>query len=628
MNHLTRRRFLRGLAVAAVGATAAACQPQTVVVKETVQVEVEKEVEKVVTTEVEKIVKETVEVEKVVEQTVVVKETVEKIIEKPLVVTATPAPVPMEDQMSASQVLSIPWNSGPGRGPVPGIDYGIPAAFSHQFLEFFYLTADGELLPALADGFEANADSTVFTFYMNKQAVWSDGKPVTAQDHLDWYHFIFNPILADWPSTYVFGTVKGMLEFLDGEADTIEGIEVLDSNTMQITTAQPEGFFPLRMAWRWSPCARVDQWDYVLDYEFETASEYAGAFNEVWWQGGAADMIVSGPYRPIFLEAEPTGLYTFVQNDMWWGATKPHLTRLEAFSMRDMQTMLLMFENGEIDIGFVSGPPAVLLRRNQPEVFVDTPSYAYAAMYMYLNKEPFDDLDFRKACMYAIDWPKLNEVAWEGQMKPTNAGSFYSSSMPCFDPDHKPYEFDPDKAKEHLAKSKYGPTGETVPKIRINAGGGSPERTRAAQIIQEFWRVHLGVEDVQVGWGESEFTDENTEGITNIQVTSGGAPLPVAGLYFFNTMRSSAYPKQFRAEEDADLTEGFDDKIDALMGMDPTSDDYCDTVHEMIKEADDMAIVIPTIYYKGFYQKQPWTMSWEWGPAGWVNPLDTWLAKR
>ena len=64
------------------------------------------------------------------------------------------------------------------------------------------------------------------------------------------------------------------------------------------------------------------------------------------------------------------------------------------------------------------------------------------------------------------------------------------------------------------------------------------------------------------------------------------------------------------------------------VGMDPTGEGYCDVVQEMIKDADDMAVVIPTIYYKGFYQKQPWTMNWDWGPAGWVNPLDTWLAKR
>ena len=74
---LSRRRFLRGLGALAAGSAVAACQPQTIIVERTV--EVEKEVEKVVTKEVERIVKETVMVagtsvvvEKVVKETVVV----------------------------------------------------------------------------------------------------------------------------------------------------------------------------------------------------------------------------------------------------------------------------------------------------------------------------------------------------------------------------------------------------------------------------------------------------------------------------------------------------------------------------------------------------------------------------
>jgi hypothetical protein len=64
-----RRQFLRLSAMAAAGAAAVACQPQTVVVKETVEVEKEvtSVVEKEVTTVVEKEVTKVVEKEKVVE---------------------------------------------------------------------------------------------------------------------------------------------------------------------------------------------------------------------------------------------------------------------------------------------------------------------------------------------------------------------------------------------------------------------------------------------------------------------------------------------------------------------------------------------------------------------------------
>jgi hypothetical protein len=73
VDQIGRRQFLRLSAMAAAGATAVACQPQTVVVKETVEVEkvvketVEVEIEKEVTTVVEKEVTKVVEKEKIVE---------------------------------------------------------------------------------------------------------------------------------------------------------------------------------------------------------------------------------------------------------------------------------------------------------------------------------------------------------------------------------------------------------------------------------------------------------------------------------------------------------------------------------------------------------------------------------
>ena len=71
----TRREFLRTAALGAAGVAVVACQPKTVIVKETVEVE----------KEVEKVVKETVVVEKEVE--VEVEKEVTKIIEKEVQVT-------------------------------------------------------------------------------------------------------------------------------------------------------------------------------------------------------------------------------------------------------------------------------------------------------------------------------------------------------------------------------------------------------------------------------------------------------------------------------------------------------------------------------------------------------------
>jgi multiple sugar transport system substrate-binding protein len=99
-DRVTRRAFLKGLAIAAGGGALAACKPQ--VVKETVVVE----------KPVEKVVKETVVVEKPVEK--VVKETVqvEKVVEK--IITATPAPAAPIIIDEGGNLLGGWWVNGDG----------------------------------------------------------------------------------------------------------------------------------------------------------------------------------------------------------------------------------------------------------------------------------------------------------------------------------------------------------------------------------------------------------------------------------------------------------------------------------------------------------------------------------
>jgi putative aldouronate transport system substrate-binding protein len=86
---ISRRDFLKAASIAATGLTVVACQPKTVVVKETVQVE----------KEVTKVVKETIKETVVVEGTPkVIEKEVTKVVKE--IVTATPVPVAGPDEIA------------------------------------------------------------------------------------------------------------------------------------------------------------------------------------------------------------------------------------------------------------------------------------------------------------------------------------------------------------------------------------------------------------------------------------------------------------------------------------------------------------------------------------------------
>lgn len=528
---------------------------------------------------------------------------------------AAEQPVSSAENQAAEQVLRIVHEGGMGRGPVPGQDVGAAAMPVQMFLPPLLMDNEGNLLPALATGVDANEDNTVFTLQIDPRATWSDGKPITAQDFVDWYNWVFHPDRGPSYVNLVFAPVQGLDEFLAGEAETISGFRVVDDKTLEITLVAPQGWFPQRLAYPYAAPARADQ------YGEATTPEEISA---VWLNEKANDLIVSGPFKPTYLEPEPAAIYRWEQNPNWWGDKKPIITHIEGTTIRDFQTMLLMFENGQVDAAlFLAGPPAVLLYQNSPEVFREKDSYRFWAQFFDISKAPTDDVALRRALMSAVDWQQVADVAWEGQMLATNAGGLLPPNMPCYDANYQPYPFDPEMAQEYLAQSQYGPTGATVPKIRVLTDGSDPPRIRAAQIIQEMWRTHLGIEDVEIKNAETEFLDG--EGLVNVTVASGGAQLPIPALILEAIGHSQGNGAKFTQINNPE----WDQRIDELLAADPADPSYCGEVLTMLQEIQDQALVIPTAYIRDYFQVQPWLQNFEQsGVSGWYTTLDAYLTER
>jgi ABC-type transport system substrate-binding protein len=85
--------------------------------------------------------------------------------------------------------------------------------------------------------------------------------------------------------------------------------------------------------------------------------------------------------------------------------------------------------------------------------------------------------------------------------------------------------YDPAKAKEELAASKYG-SADKLPKIRISVGGQSPNYIRTAEIMMEQWKANLGITDVELRPGSLKDAWGQEVDQVNIRRQSQGAILP------------------------------------------------------------------------------------------------------
>ncbi|MEW5719024.1 MAG: ABC transporter substrate-binding protein, partial [Chloroflexota bacterium] len=174
-------------------------------------------------------------------ETVVVKETVTVRETVSVVVTPTPTALPIKknggivigaSMLTAKHYNPIWLNSAPQFLTFPLI---LPA------LTWF----DDKAQPILdlATKVEAAPNATTYTFTLPKNAAWSDGAPLTAKDVAFTYKLALDPAINSALWAMNFSSIKGALEYQRGAAKDVEGIKVIDDQTIRFELRESNGTF-------------------------------------------------------------------------------------------------------------------------------------------------------------------------------------------------------------------------------------------------------------------------------------------------------------------------------------------------------------------------------------------------
>ncbi len=536
-NKLARRDFLRLSALAAAGAVAVACQPQTVIVKETV--EVPKEVTKVVEKEVTKVVKETVEVAKevtkVVEKTVEVARVSDR--QSPMFqdLVKTGKLPPLEDRMPVSPKVaragvelpkaSIDLEIGQFGGTMRTLQ---PNPSTNSLL---FISNNEPLINAPGVGVEepgifwANVikefkvadEGKTFTFYMREGLKWSDGTPVTSDD----FKFTYEDVLLNDKITPRFPQWIRAANQAKGEPMKME---VIDAYTVKITFAEPYGGFVTNLAlvgWRGNtellkPKHFMSKYHpkYVKLEDLEPQIQKAGLAKGEWWTlfnqvditGGelTSPLAVGFPvlYAWQMITAAVTAL-SYERNPYYWkvdteGNQLPYIDKLRSEVVQDVEVIGLKVLAGEADFmsygaGGISLKNLSLLKENETKggyktILLGVHNTPTNVILNYSNKDPVwrqvtGDLRFRQAVNMAINRQEVIETVYYGYAElPTQV----------------PAEYDPEKAKKLLDEMgldkrdadgwRLGPDGK-VWEIPFEVAKDADDIVPATELIVEYWNA-------------------------------------------------------------------------------------------------------------------------------------------
>ncbi|CAN5810002.1 hypothetical protein BH20GEM1_BH20GEM1_14340 [soil metagenome] len=106
---------------------------------------------------------------------------------------------------------------------------------------------DGEAQPNLAESWEISDDGRVYTFRLHGDVQFHNGRAFHAEDVRYSFERALRPE-SQSPLTWVFNFIEGSDALIEGRADSLAGVAVIDPTTVEITLEQPFAPFLLLMA--------------------------------------------------------------------------------------------------------------------------------------------------------------------------------------------------------------------------------------------------------------------------------------------------------------------------------------------------------------------------------------------
>ncbi len=330
---------------------------------------------------------------------------------------------------------------------------------------------DMEIAPDIARDWDISDDGRTYTFYLRDDVYFHSGKKVTADDIKYSWERACRPATGSQTAATYLGDIVGVGEVLAGDIENISGIEVIDDHALRVTINEPKSYFLYKLTYATAFVVNRDNVERGGD----------------WWRKPDG----TGPFK--LKQWDEGSLLVLERNEYYNPASSFRGVEMVNFHLWAGRSMDL-YETGQIDIGQVSLAYIDKVTDTDGEFYTQLEIFPELNLtYLGFNctKEPFDDVDIRRAFSMAIDKDKLVSLIYKNTVK--RANGILPSGMPGFNEDLDGLEYDVGLALELVAASKYGDVSN-LPTITITTGGWGGQIPSELEAIIHEWRVNLGVE--------------------------------------------------------------------------------------------------------------------------------------
>ncbi|MDF2842843.1 MAG: Oligopeptide transport system substrate-binding protein [Herbinix sp.] len=311
----------------------------------------------------------------------------------------------------------------------------------------YSVDAAGTPILAMAEKVDKSEDGLTYTFTL-RDAKWSNGTPVTANDFVFAWRRLVDPAVA---SEYSFiadiACIANAASITAGETPVDQlGVTAQDDKTLVVTLTVPVPFFESLLAF-----------PSFLPVNEAFFTEKGDTF------GTSPDTIIgNGPFTITAYEPAATAI-TLTKSETYWDASKVALNGIQYQVIKDSQQAMLSYQNGDLDVATLSG--------EQVEQFQADPEFTniMAGYLWYISPNQkvagLENVNLRKALALAYDKAAVvNNILKDGSI----VADFAVPTKLATGPDGKDYRetagtyFTTDKAQAlaywETAKTELGKT--------------------------------------------------------------------------------------------------------------------------------------------------------------------------
>ena len=256
------------------------------------------------------------------------------------------------------------------------------------------------IVPGIAESWEVSDDGLVWTFHL-RDAAWSDGQPVTAEQFEYGIKRTLDPKTA---SVYAFilNPIKGAKKYNSGEGSVDEvGVKAIDSKTLQFTLSGPTAYF-----------LDLTYFKTLFPQRKEIVEKYGDKNGS-----GFESVMSNGPFKMV--SWVPNSKIELVKNENYWDAENVKLDGVSISIIQDPSAVMNSLFSGQIDMASVSKPEWIkkLDGTGKFNVIKGFTSGTNYTMYN-LDDDIFKNDKVRKAFTLAIDRKEMTDVIFKGIFDP------------------------------------------------------------------------------------------------------------------------------------------------------------------------------------------------------------------